>query len=144
MRCPLSNNKTRHSYRAKKIGFRAISRIRGSNRIKRRPALPDPLRLPRALTRAFTGYVYNSLPQLYISQESSPAWETIVCIQLLYVFCGQFATSRQEICRLWIAPRCPEDELVPSCHRKDQDDTNRILEEVIGGRARFALLTKCQ
>lgn len=69
------------------------------------------------------------LTKLNIGQESSPAWQSIVFIQLENIFRRQLPTSRCAICGFQVSPFRSKRQLVNDGQAKDQDDANGVLEE---------------
>lgn len=50
------------------------------------------------------------------------------------------ATASLEIGRLGVAPGCAEDHFVGECKDNDDDDTEGVLEEVLGSPAKATLV----
>lgn len=64
----------------------------------------------------------------------------IIIIQLLQVLNTEFPSPSDKVGCSRIPPRCPHYNFIDQCRYDDEEEANEILEEVVRGESRAALL----
>jgi hypothetical protein len=80
------------------------------------------------------------LPQLDISEEASPLRFGIVFIKLLDLIDTEMSTASEAVGSSRVSPGCPIDELVSKSEAENDQNSDHVLEEVLGGKASVALV----
>jgi hypothetical protein len=73
----------------------------------------------------------KSLPELNISPKSFQSRPTVIIIQHCNLLWPQCSSARLQVRCLGITNLSPVDEFVANCERRNNDNTDHVLKEVV-------------
>lgn len=86
--------------------------------------------------------ITSPLPKLDICQESPERRLPVVVVELLDLLGAESPSAGDEISSCWVAPWSSEDDLVADSEEDDDEETERVLEEVLSRESKTALDVK--